>query len=397
MKKLLSIIVLFFLFTLCVHVGRAMADVAANAQIINQATLSFNDGSGAGIQTVNASVTVTVAHVPGVPTLNSPADGSVGYTVANTPLDFTYAITASGNGPDTYTINSSIASQTNNGGSGGVTFPATIDLGATITTVGSTVSVLQVPSDGVNDGAVNGIAVNDMVVVNGVSRSVSAINDAASGTASITLLTPLPAVPGAPGAGVAVLEQQTFTMTVDSGTIAVPGTDIVITVDTTASTAAGSATDQVIATYTSGSATLTKYVRNVTSANGTTGATSFTVNLSTNDYYTGGVTGAPGDTLEYLLLVDNSSPGNVTDCTIDDVLPTAFVTLVTDAYGGANEVIYVDNAGAETQLSQESDADAAVITGANLSVNVGSGATAATGGTVGGGESVFIVYQVTIN
>ena len=116
-----------------------------------------------------------------------------------------------------------------------------------------------------------------------------------------------------------------------------------VTVETHASSsAAGFVADEVIATYTSGSATLTKFVRNVDNPNGTTGARSFTVNLSANDYYTDGVTGAPGDTLEYLLLAENTGAGDVTDCTIDDVLPTAFVTLVADAFGGTNEVVYVD-------------------------------------------------------
>jgi uncharacterized repeat protein (TIGR01451 family) len=175
----------------------------------------------------------------------------------------------------------------------------------------------------------------------------------------------------------------------------------VVTVDTDASSITGvaaAATDQVIATYTSSSATLTKYVRNVTSANGTAGLMrSFTVNGSTNDYFTGGVTGASGETLEYLLLVDNTSTAAVTACTIDDVLPTEFVTLAADAYGGADEVTYVDELGAETQLSQDADTDAATVTGANLTVHVGSGATDALGGTVSAGTSVFIVYQVTIN
>ena len=392
MKKVFSVVALFFLFSLCVHIGRALADVAANAQIVNQATLSFDDGSG--LQTINASVTVTVAHVPGVPTLSSPADDGTAYTGPDTPLDFTYTITASGNGPDTYTLSSSITGQINTSGAA-TSLPATIQLGATITTGGSTVAILQVPADGLTDAAVNGIAAGDTVVVNGVLRSVSAVNDPATGTASISLSADLPA---APGAGVSVLEQQTFTLTVDSGTIIASGTDIEVTAETSASSAAGATLpDPVVATFTEGSAALTKYVRNVTSANGTAGIRSFTVNGAANDYYTDGVTGAPGDILEYLLLVDNTSMGNVTDCTIDDVLPTAFVTLVADAYGGANEVVYVDDAGAETQLSQESDADAAVISGASLTVNVGSGATAASGGAVAGGESVFIVYQVTIN
>ena len=76
---------------------------------------------------------------------------------------------------------------------------------------------------------------------------------------------------------------------------------------------------------------------------------------------------------------------------------TAFVTLVDNAYGGASEVIYVDGAGVETQLTQEADADAATLSGAALTVNVGAGATAAAGGTVAALTDVFITYRVTIN
>ena len=392
MKKILSVIGLLFLFILCVHIGRALADVAANAQIINQATLTFDDGTGP--QTANASVTVTVAHVPGIPTLDSPADDSTAYTGVDTPLDFTYTITAGGNGPDTYTLSSVVTGQVNAGGAA-ATLPANIYLGATITTTGSTVTDLYVPADGLSDAAVNGIAAGDTVMVAGELRTVSGVIDPAAGTAVISLSGALSA---APGAGVAVLEQQTFTLTVTSGTIVAAGTDITVTAETTAASAAGATpADAVVATFTSGSATLTKYVRNVTSANGTAGVQTFTVGGSANDYYTGGVTGVPGDTLEYLLLAENAGGGDVTGCTIDDVLPTGFVTLVTDAYG-TDEVTYVDVAGAtETTLSQEADLDAASVSGANLTVHVGTGATNSTGGTIAAGTSVFIVYRVTIN
>ena len=111
------------------------------------------------------------------PTARSPMSTTL------TPLTLDYTITAGGNGPDTYTITGSIASQANNLSDAGVSFSASggpgetititgsgasIDLGATITTTGSTTSVLHVPADGVDtDGAVNGIAVDDIVVVNG--------------------------------------------------------------------------------------------------------------------------------------------------------------------------------------------------------------------------------------
>lgn len=409
MKKLLSIIALFFLFSLCVHVGRALADVAANARIVNQATLYFDDGSGV-IQTTNASVIVTVAHVPGIPTLNAPADGQIAYVDAVTPLTLDYTITAGGNGPDTYTIDSSITGQSNNGSDAGVSFAAStgpgetviiagstasIDLGATITTTDSTTSVLNVPADGVDDDEVNGIRVGDIVVVDGVHRtSVTAVSAPVTGTATITLAD---ALSTAPGAGVTVLEQGAFTLTVTSGTIAITGTDIAVTVDTAAVSTDAPASDTVVATYTSGSATLTKYVRNVTRTNGTTGVRSFTVRSATNDYYTGGVTGAPGDTLEYLLLVDNPGSGQVTDCTIEDVLPTGFVSFVSDAYD-SDEVVYVDvTGGTEDQYTQDTGDDPATLDGADLTVHVGTGATTTDGGDVGGNASVFIVYRVTIN
>jgi len=393
MRKVISIIALFFLFTLCVHIGRALADVAANAQIVSEATLTFDDGSGS--QTVTASVAVTVSHVPGIPTIDSPADGTIAYAGADTDLDFTYTITASGNGPDTYTIASSVTDQTNTSGADATVASATVDLGATVTVSGSTDTVLQVPSDGDNtDSTVNGIAVGDTVVVDGETRTVMAVSDPTTGTASITLSVALPA---APAAGVSVLEQTTFTLAVSSGTVVTTGTDIVVTAQTTASSTAGSsAADEVHAAYTSGTATLTKYVRNVDDANGTTGMRSFTVGGAPNDYYTGGVTGAPGDTLEYLLMAENSGGGDITGCAIDDVLPTDFVTLVTDAYSG-DAVTYVAADGTESTLSQDADTDAATLSGATLTVNVGTGATSTIGGTVAATESVFIVYQVTIN
>ena len=411
MKKLFSIIALFFLFSLCVHIGRALADVAANARIVNQATLSFDDGSGV-LQTTNASVIVTVAHVAGIPTLNAPANGEVAYIDAATPLTFGYTITAGGNGPDTYTINSSIVDQTDNGGNAGFSFSAStlpgetititgstasIDLGATITTTGSTTTILHVPSDGVADNAVNGIRVDDIVMVDGgTATRVTAVSDPDSGTATITIAD---ALSTAPGAGVTVLELGAFTLTVTSGTIDITGTDIVVTVETTAVSTDDPASDTVVATYTSGSATLTKYVRNVTSANGTTGERSFSFRSSTYRYYTGGVTGAPGDTLEYLLLVDNPGSSPVTDCTIEDDLPTEFVSFVSDAYGSSIEAIHVDENNIETELSADADTDAATLSNDTLSVHVGDpdGATPPGGGTVAGNASVFIVYQVTIN
>lgn len=374
----------------------AWADVAANTRIINQATLSYDDGSG--VQTVNASVSVTVDLVAGIPTLDTPPDDTTPYVGPATILPFTYTITANANGPDTYAISSTVVGEVNTA-TADASVAGSVDLGATITVSGSTTLVLQVPSDGASDNSVNGIEAGNTIVVGGEVVTVDSVSDPASGTATITLSTGTP-LSGPPAAGVSVLEQQTFSVNVQAGTILTPGTDIVVTVDTQASSTAGSATDQVIATFTSGTATLTKYVRNLTFAAGNTGGTgskSFTLNATTYDYYTGGVTGRPGDILQYVLVADNTGTGPVSTCTITDQLPTAYVTLSPDVYAATAEVIYVDENGTEHQLTMESDSDQAAYAASTLTANVGTGAGAATGGTLVGGKSVYVAYQVTIN
>ncbi len=377
------------------HATSAQADLAANTQILNQATLSYDDGTST--LTLTDSVLVTVALVSGVPTLSSPADDATPYAGAATQIPFTYTLTAGSNGPDTYTLATSIPSQTNTA-TATAAAPGSVLLGASITTSGSTAGIINVPSDGATDGNVNGIAVNDTVSVNGESRTVTAISDPATGVATLTLSSVLSS---APAIGVPVLEQQTFTMTVTSGTIIASGTDIVVTARTTASTTAGSATDDVDATFTSGTASLVKYVRNVDFAAGnpSSGGINFTVNGSANDYFTSGVTGRSNDTLEYLLVINNSSTGSVSDCFVTDTIPTSFVTFKPDVYGPGtvDEIIYIDTTGTENYLTEGSGDDQATLAGSTLTVYLGTGSGPAFGGTIANGDGVRVAFQVTIN
>ena len=124
----------------------ARADVAANTRIVNNATVSFNDGTGTF--TVTASVAVTVELVAALPNWVTPPDTSTPYTGPNTLLTFDYTITAASNGPDTYTLGATVFSSTNTT-SPAVSLPASVTLGASITTsdTGNVLS-LQVPSDG---------------------------------------------------------------------------------------------------------------------------------------------------------------------------------------------------------------------------------------------------------
>mgnify|MGYP004701257517 CR=1 FL=1 len=377
----------------------ALAAVAANTRIVNQASLSYNDGTG--VQTLNAAVTVTVNLVPGLATLAAPANQTAPYSGADTAHIYNYTITAGGNGPDTYTLTAPISGAPapvntvlNDPGSSTPTLStSSVTLGASVTTSGSTATVVNVPSDGVAGPAVNGIAIGDTILVSGQVRTVTAITNTGSGIANITVGAALSPVPGA---GESVFERQAFTLTTYSGTLVTAGSNVVVSVDTTANNGAGNATDQVTSTYTSGSATLVKYVRNVSVPVGGTGGQNFTIQAVSNTFYTGGVTGKTGDVLEYLLLATNTGTGPATASTLSDVLPLAYVNFLTDGFGAPADVLYVNEAAAETGLTDTAADDQATLAGANLMVHVGTGATPVAGGSIAAGSNIKVVYRVTI-
>lgn len=377
----------------------ALAAVAANTRIVNQASLSYNDGTG--VQTLNAAVTVTVSLVPGLATLSAPADQTAPYSGADTAHTYNYTITAGGNGPDTYTLTAPVSGApapvntvlNDPGSSTPALSTGSVTLGATVTTSGSSATVLNVPSDGVAGAAVNGIAVGDTIVASGQVRTVTAVANTGSGIATITVGAALSPVPGA---GESVFERQSFTLTTYSGTLVTAGSNVVVSVGTTANNGAGNATDQVTSTYTSGSATLVKYVRNVSVPVGGTGGQNFTIQAVSNTFYTGGVTGKTGDVLEYLLLATNTGTGPTTASTVTDVLPLAYVNFLTDGFGAPADVLYVNEAAAETGLTDTAADDQATLVGANLTVHVGTGATPVAGGSIAAGSNIKVIYRVTI-
>ena len=400
MKRKGKILALALLGILAFCPSQAFSSTAANTRIQNQATLSYDDGSG--VQTINASVTVTVSLVPGLATLSSPANQTTPYAGADTRHTYAYTITAGGNGPDTYTLTAAVSGSpvntvlTHPGSSTPTVGTASVTLGASVTIGGSTDTVLNVPSDGVAGDAVNGIAVGDTVVIGAEARTVAAVGNTGSGTATITLGS---ALGTPPAAGVPVLERQSFTLDVFSGTLVSAGVPIEVTVEVGAANGAGTQADQVTSFYTSGTALLTKFVRNVTHAPANaagTGNRSFTVQGVNRTFYTGGVTARPGDTLEYLLLAENSGSGPATACTITDALPFDFVNFVSDPYGAPADVLYVDENGAETGLTENAGDDAATLAGGTLTVHVGTGATPVAGGTIDAGRDVRVLYRVTV-
>ncbi len=375
--------------------GNALASVAANAQIINQATLSYDDGTG--IQTSSSSVTVTVALVEVAPAIDPGPDQSAAYTVPNIPLDNSFTITATANGPDSYGLTPNLVSESNTGGATlTVTSANPVLLGATVTfDASSTTTAIVVPADGTADAVVNGIAPGDTVVIGGDIRTVQSVSDNATGTSTITLTVALPA---APGAGVLVAEQQVVTVQVESGTITAAGTDITVVKTLTATSVSDPGesvtSGQITDTFTSGVANLTKYVRNVT--NPVVGTNSVSYNAVT--YYQADVSAEPNDLLEYLLIASNSGSGQVTAAEIEDVLPVSFVTLVTGGYSG-QDFHYDDGTNPAVTYTAANDGDPATYDGTDTLTVIVDSDTVAVGadGIIAGGQSVYLLYRVSIN
>jgi hypothetical protein len=394
----------FYCYLLCIALFGALsaapawANLAANTQIINQAQLSYNDG--VSTKTATASITVTVGLVASAPNIIPGPPQSTSYTGAGTILTDSYTITAGANGPDTYNLSAGVTGSTNTSGATAVSTAPTVALGASVTTAGSTTTTIVVPADGNLPGempGVNGIQVGDTVVINGETRTVTSISDNPSGTSTITLNAPLGAIPGV---GVMVAEQKVVTTTVTAGTISTPGTDVTvsaaITVTSVSSAAATTTSGSVLNTYTSGVATLSKYVRNVS----VPGGSGVPYIYSGVNYYPTGVTAKPGEILEYILVANNSGSGAVSASVVTDILPTSFVTLRANAYGVGKEITYVSDTNVTTTLSAAADSDAASYNVATsiLTVNAGTGATNAAGGSIpGGNKSVLVLYQVTLN
>lgn len=388
----------------------AWALTASNTQIVNNASMTYNDGAIPRTATATP-VVVTVTLVPGAPTITLGPNPNIPYTGANTPaINTFYVYAANTNGLDSYTLTPAFTGQLNETGAtlsitavDGGAFANPVTIGATVTLGGCTTTALVVPSDGVADSSVNGIRANDWIIVNGDTanaRQVSSVTDNAAGTSTITLSSALGA---APGAGILVSQRRSVTVTVLSGTISTAGQSIIITKHLTAtSTSTGNPSiisGDITDTYTSGAATLDKYVRNVTQ-NTMTGTTlaAAPAGCGGASYYKSGITAKPGDVLEYMLVANNTGTGAVSAAVMSDALPVTYVTLQTNVYSsGSKDIAYCNEANAMAYYSAASDLDQAIFASPNLTINVGTTATNAAGGNIASGATVRSFYQVKVN
>jgi len=387
-------ILLSLLLLLALSAENALANVAANTRIINSVTVSYNDGTGT--KTATASVTVTVALVPAIPTVIPGPPQTTSYGGPLTSLTNSFTVTATANGPDTYNINSAITGSTNTIGPTATPQSSTVFLGATVTGSGSSTTAIVVPSDGTSDNSVNGIQAGSTVVIGIDTRTVQSVVDNASGTSVINLSA---ALSSAPAVGVVVAEQKIVLVNVTAGNIGTTGTNITVTKDITVTSTTNSGititSGTVTDTYTSGTASLSKFVRNVTAPAAGTGSPFV---YSSTNYYQAGITARPGDTLEYMLVANNNGTGQVTSAVITDTLPTTYVALKSGVYSsGTRDITYINESGVASYLTQGSGDDQATYASPILTVNVGTGATSSSGGTIAAGATVRVFYQVTVN
>ncbi len=402
---------LFVVLLLFANVGTALANTAANTQIINSATLTYNDGTG--VKTSTVGITVTVALVPSPPNYILGGAQTTSYSASATTTD-SYTLTATANGPDTYNLsgNASVPVGGNTTGPGATPTQLTITLGATVTANGSTTTDIYVPADGNSaDSKVNGIGVGATVVVNGEQRNVIGITDNATGISHIILGSALSA---APGVGIVVGERTTVNVTVTPGTITTAGTNVQGNASLTATSAtlntATSTSGNILNTFTSGAATLTKFVRNYTIPNHTATCSDLPATYGGNSYYAQCVTAKPGEVLEYMLVATTTATGSVSGSSIADLLPVDYVTLKTGiaaAPYNSKDIVYVDETSTTTALTAAADTDAASYNATfdqttlnaykgKLVVNVGAGATSSAGGTIPASSTIRVLYQVTV-
>ena len=411
MAKFFSSLLLVLAMTAGAH--NAWAATAANTQITNRATLTYAGGQAF------AQVTVTVALVNSQASITITGAGPVGWTGPNSPTQVdNVVVTATANGPASYTITPSITGQTNNGNSGSFTINGgatqTVTLGASVITSStahsSDLNNLVIPTPaGYVAGTANGISSGTALIwtvgITTYTATVNTVTDNGDGTVTLNLTA---AIGAAPPVGTPIFEYRNLPVIVSPGSPVAAGTPITVTVSATVANGGANPINTVPApgvntwNTSSGLGSLKKYVRNLTTAAGNTAGTnakSFSVDgRPAVNYFDGGVTGVKDDILEYVLeATDTSATEAVTSAVITDVVPTNYVAYQTNIYttgtAASKDVWYRADTGATETLVK-------TLGGANndtLTVAVGGVAPVApTGGTIPASGFCLVAYQVKI-
>lgn len=404
-KKAIGIATGIFLLAVLMP-SAASATTAANAVITNTATVNYDDAGNNPQVAINASVSVTVNLVAAAPTLDTPIDQA---TPSGVAVDYTYTITNNSNGLDSYALSTATSAVGANITVGTIVFRdaadtgdiVSIDLGATSAAATAAIgaNTITVPNDGTADAELGGLVAGDTVIIGGNPYVVSAITDTGTGTETLTLTTNLTT---AVSVGDLIAEQATFILRA-SATTTVSGQTYTIT--TTATDGVNPTTDDTITTVTLISLTVVKYVANTTAAV-VGGGSSVTLDTGLGagniTYYTTGVTGDPGDVLEYVIGIANAlGSGTATDVIISDPVPN-FTALT-------GNIALDPGTGAFSDVASTADnADFAESDGVTVYIYAGDGTLAGegddsaagvgagTGGRLAASTTTYGAFRVTI-
>ena len=416
LMKLVAMAFIGFVATTVLVQGTAFATTAASTTITNQATVNYDDSAGNPQGAINASVVVIVNLLEATPTLSAPTDDSV---FSGSAVDYTYDITANANGVDTYDLTSAQtgATGTITGNTmvfrdiGDTTDITSIDLGATSVAVAAAggATAITVPSDGASDASINGIESGDTLFIGATTYTVSSITDNATGTSTINLSAGLAA---GVSVGDQIGEQAQFIFRVTPSTT-VDGSTVTNQVDARDDAAAQAAAQDSTTTTVNiaPSITVTKYVRNVGPCHGTLSdcnPAAGAVTINGEDYWATGVTGDPGDTLEYVIAVANANnAGTALDVIISDPIPTYTTyagSMQVDATGNGWDAPAIDdslNNGDAGEYDAGAGTNGIVYiyagTGGSDTNVVGPPAATGTGGSLAGNVTTYGSFQVTID
>jgi len=414
----------------------------------NTITASYSDVRGNAHAPVSASVDFSVTTVAATPTvlLLSASPGSTDGTGAQT--SYTFRVRNNSNGPAAITVSAADGSPVNIALSGtspsatlsGVYLGSTvIDPSDPLTPVtalpdGGSVSY-SVPNDGgastdtgsgtpaIGDGIINGLKANDLVYLySGTGYygpfTVTGVVDPAPGggqtvtPGTITLKnssgTPLTYVP-APGWQ--IVEAKDVVVTVTQGAVA-DATAAASWVTTTTATMAGAAGGSAAATTAAhmGHLAVAKYVRNVTTpASGAGSSGAIAINGGTFTYYSGAITGKPGEVLEYLVAIHNEGTGTSSSIVALDSIPYYSTLGTGSAYGstGGGGIFARARLGAtETDLKTDGTVGNGAVAygastgtggGSTMSFRLGSGSSTASGGALASGQTLYLIYRIAVN
>lgn len=420
--KLASLAFIGFVASTVFVQGTALADTAANTVIRNTANVSWQDGALNNYNT-SAQVDITINLVAASPALSI---ASATQTIfSGSTAEYTYTLTTNANGPDDYFFNPAPAQSASTGnidslslaifdgpGATGSSYGTTDAFSLAATTVATNVTIpangsatVEVPNDGTAGGGLNGFTGGETILVNGWVLTLDSVDtDPATGIATVTISDSTGNARNLT-TGMLIAQQRTFYLRVTpTATINGSTTTVTTTVTDGANTVTG---DTVTTVNIAPNITVTKYVRNVFNASGNPGAGGFDINGA--DYFTTGVSGIAGDTLEYVIVVANATnAGTAVNVVIEDQIP-AFTTYVNNSL-----LLDVDtdpNGGVAswptTPSDTEDDGDEGEYRAANDTVYIYAGTGGddtdagappyGTGGSLAGGTYTFGAFRVTID